>query len=271
MDNLLMHPSVKKHLKSLSADPPQAMLLSGESGVGLKTIAIAWAQKLSGHPTSVILYRPNEKNTIPIDTIRTLYASTRARHETIQTIIIDDADAMGIDAQNAFLKLLEEPNASTRFILTSHRPQLLLPTVRSRVIELAVPRIPIEESQQLIIQNGISDKALTAQMLFIAAGLPAELLRLIKDEAYRQAKLECAALAKQLITGTRYEILRLSGKLTTRDTAQEVVSIALRMVKAQLKNSRDEAWQKKLGILLDISDGLERNYHVRTQLLQLVV
>jgi hypothetical protein len=78
-------------------------------------------------------------------------------------------------------------------------------------------------------------------------------------------------LAKQLITGTRYEILRLSGKLTTRDTAQEVVSIALRMVKAQLKNSRDEAWQKKLGILLDISDGLERNYHVRTQLLQLVV
>lgn len=271
MDNLILHPAAAKQLKTLGADPPQAVLFCGERGVGLKTISQNWAITLSKQNASVVLYGPNEKNTIPIDTVRTFYSVTRARRESVLTIIIDDADTMGTDAQNALLKLLEEPNASTRFILTSHQPHLLLPTVRSRVVTLAIPRSGAALSQKQLDRHEIADKALAAQLLFIAAGLPAEMDRLINDEAYRVLRLERAKIAKDLITGTRYDVLRLSGKLTSRDVAADVVELSLKMVNAQLSRSQDETWQKKLDVLLSISDNLGRNFHVRTQLLQLVV
>ena len=46
--------------------------------------------------------------------------------------IILAADCMGIEAQNSFLKTLEEPPAGTLLILTTTRARILLPTIRSR-------------------------------------------------------------------------------------------------------------------------------------------
>lgn len=52
--------------------------------------------------------------------------------------IIDGADAMNIPAQNAALKLLEEPPAGVIFLLCARNAQQLLPTVRSRCAELCL-------------------------------------------------------------------------------------------------------------------------------------
>jgi DNA polymerase III subunit delta' len=63
-----------------------------------------------------------------------------------KVFIIGDAERMvsqeGADqAANAFLKLLEEPNANTHIILTSSEPGALLPTIRSRAVAVRVPRL----------------------------------------------------------------------------------------------------------------------------------
>lgn len=52
--------------------------------------------------------------------------------------IIDDADTMNASAQNAMLKLLEEPPDSAAFILCAANPELLLATVRSRCVLLRI-------------------------------------------------------------------------------------------------------------------------------------
>lgn len=49
-----------------------------------------------------------------------------------RVIIVDSVDAMNRAAANAFLKNLEEPPANTLFLLVSHAPGRLLPTIRSR-------------------------------------------------------------------------------------------------------------------------------------------
>ena len=49
-----------------------------------------------------------------------------------KTVIIREAEHMTVEAANSLLKVLEEPRESTTLILTSCRPQALLPTVRSR-------------------------------------------------------------------------------------------------------------------------------------------
>ena len=52
--------------------------------------------------------------------------------------VIEDADLMNAAAQNAALKLLEEPPAPVHFVLCAVNPQLLLPTVRSRCAEITL-------------------------------------------------------------------------------------------------------------------------------------
>ncbi|MCB1652328.1 MAG: DNA polymerase III subunit delta' [Alphaproteobacteria bacterium] len=49
-----------------------------------------------------------------------------------RVVIIDDADTMNRSAQNALLKILEEPPEKTLIILIAHRPGALIPTIRSR-------------------------------------------------------------------------------------------------------------------------------------------
>jgi len=56
--------------------------------------------------------------------------------------VINDADTMNISAQNALLRILEEPPAHAVFILKTDNPSALLPTVRSRCVELKYPREP---------------------------------------------------------------------------------------------------------------------------------
>jgi DNA polymerase-3 subunit delta' len=70
-------------------------------------------------------------------------ASRRPAMSSGSVFVIGDAERMvpqasSPEAANALLKLLEEPPPDTRFVLTSSRPGLLLPTVRSRLLSVRV-------------------------------------------------------------------------------------------------------------------------------------
>ena len=64
-------------------------------------------------------------------------------------MIIWQPEAMNDEAANKILKILEEPWEKTVFLLVSERPDLLLPTIISRVQEVAVPRLAIEDLMPL--------------------------------------------------------------------------------------------------------------------------
>ena len=75
-----------------------------------------------------------KQRTIRIDTIRHAIetVSMRSFLGKWKAVIIEDAHMLEIKAENAMLKALEEPPAKTVWILTTHRPGDLLPTIRSR-------------------------------------------------------------------------------------------------------------------------------------------
>jgi DNA polymerase III subunit delta' len=73
----------------------------------------------------------------------------------LKPAIIQDAERMNDSAQNAFLRTLEEPPGGALFLLLTHNPRALLPTTRSRVIEIALlpppgARIFTEYEEQLL-------------------------------------------------------------------------------------------------------------------------
>ena len=80
------------------------------------------------------MIEPGETGSIRIEQVRD--AIDRSAYRPFEgkrrVVIVDDADAMVPEAQNAMLKTLEEPPSGSTFVLVTARPDLLLPTVRSR-------------------------------------------------------------------------------------------------------------------------------------------
>jgi DNA polymerase-3 subunit delta' len=96
--------------------------------------------------------------------------------------VIDDLDMMTPQAANAFLKLLEEPPANVTFLLITHQPARLLPTIRSRCRELRLgPLSPQDLSDALTAAGGDvapEDRVALAQLAGGSVGRAFELTNL---------------------------------------------------------------------------------------------
>ena len=97
----------------------------------------------SGHPDLITIDDP-EKKTVSVDLIRQARADiyiqpNEAEHKIY---VFPRAQDLGIPAQNALLKVLEEPPSYGVFILITDNPEKLLPTVRSRCTELTLSALP---------------------------------------------------------------------------------------------------------------------------------
>jgi len=71
-------------------------------------------------------------------------------------IIIEPADDMNQHAANKLLKNLEEPPVGTFFLLITHRPARLLPTIRSRCRTLRFPVLRDDQLAALLVEAGLS-------------------------------------------------------------------------------------------------------------------
>jgi len=99
------------------------------------------------HPDIAFVEREKDEKELRVDAVRALRRSAAViPNEAERGVwIIRDADAMNAQAQNAMLKLLEEPPRYAVFILLAGNPELLLPTVRSRCEELRLR--PVREGE----------------------------------------------------------------------------------------------------------------------------
>jgi DNA polymerase III subunit delta' len=71
--------------------------------------------------------------------------------------IVTDADALRVEAANAFLKLLEEPAERTVFVLTTERADRLLPTITSRCQRLRFDPLPDEAVGAALTARGVAE------------------------------------------------------------------------------------------------------------------
>lgn len=145
-----------------------AWLLTGPQGIGKATLAHDVALRLlagqsemvdeesqtarlvasGAHPDHVRLQRLEKDSgelarNISIEQVRSLHRilETAPSIAPRRVILIDSADDLERNAANALLKSLEEPPANTVFLLVSHAPSRLLPTIRSRCRVLRFQRL----------------------------------------------------------------------------------------------------------------------------------
>jgi DNA polymerase-3 subunit delta' len=95
--------------------------------------------------------------------------------------IVEGADRLNPDAQNAFLKTLEEPPARVCIILAVEDESLVLPTVTSRCARLNLSPLPRSEVAALLTERGVADPARAAAIARVAHGRPGRALALALD------------------------------------------------------------------------------------------
>lgn len=138
---------------------PNGLMLWGPSGVGKQMTAMAMIRALNcvqgsddacgvclpcrkivsgNHPDIKIVAPQKRSRIINVEAVENIndFAALHAFESKWRVFMLLDADRMGLDAQNKFLKTLEEPPGRSVFILVTEYPRVLLPTIRSRCQQL---------------------------------------------------------------------------------------------------------------------------------------
>ncbi|MFH2092639.1 MAG: DNA polymerase III subunit delta' [Pseudomonadota bacterium] len=121
----------------------------------------------SHHPDIHTITRLADKKNITISQVRDMSAalSSRPNEARVRIVMMMEADLMNAQAQNALLKLLEEPPERTMFILIAQKESLLLPTIISRCRKIRFKPL----TEHMVEQQLIHDHHLDPQKAAIFA------------------------------------------------------------------------------------------------------
>ncbi len=242
-------------LHNLRGRLPHAVLLKGAQGIGKLDLALNFAQSLlcdspttegmpcgncdachwfeqENHPDFRLVQpdalsadeaeaksgskKPSRE--ISVDQIRALsgFANFSAHRGGYRVVVVYPAEAMNNNAANSLLKTLEEPTDKLLFLLVTHKPQQLLPTILSRCLAFPVATPAKEAGMAWLSQQGVKDPA---QALAQTGFAPLQALdwaesgegaeeRAILLEAIRQpSRMDALALAEKLQRGIPVHII----------------------------------------------------------------
>jgi DNA polymerase-3 subunit delta' len=220
--DLLGHPAAEQAL--LQAVRGQRLhhgwLITGPAGIGKATLAYRFARFLlagakgdtlqldpehsvfkrvasSGHADLLTVEigetdEGSKRKVIIVDDVRKIEDKFRrsAAEGGWRIAIIDEADLMNTAAQNALLKILEEPPPGALLLLTASAPGRLLPTIRSRVRQLALQPLGLAELDQLLSRHlpalGADERRQLAQLAEGSIGRALALQEVEGVQLYRE-------------------------------------------------------------------------------------
>lgn len=229
IDNLLLHDSTRTQTKSFLKNPSHALLITGESGSGkaclaenlaMELLGLDSEQQLQNYPYFNHLKRPDDKQDIPIDSIRLLnkFLKLKApgRQEIRRVILIENAQDLNEEAGNALLKTLEEPAADSVFILTVPSAQSILPTISSRTQHIQIRSVSLQQSLKFMEGNYPNPDIESAWRL--SGGSVGLMLALLQDDKEHPLK-KAIDESKSYLRMNSYQRALLADSLS-RDKAQ---------------------------------------------------
>lgn len=227
----LLHPLTARQLHQATALPAGAYLFHGGVSRGKARAARELARQLNctagcelgalvvcancvvfraGNHPHLAIVTLQDKSSIGIEQIRQLqadlalksYAGTGQR-----VVVIDGAELLTTEAQNALLKLVEEPAPSTVMILTATDPERLLATVRSRCQAIFFPPLSDEAIASFLMQHDDVTGVLATEIAALADGAIGLARQLAADETKLETYRRLDALGTTLLEATTFERL----------------------------------------------------------------
>ena len=238
LKEILGHGPIKEHFFNavLTGNIYHAYILSGEAGMGKKSLANAFAlallcekgqadpcrqchackQVMSGNHPDLIYVTHEKPASIGVDDVR------RQINDTIQVkpyssahkiYIVDEAEKMTVQAQNALLKTIEEPPAYAVILLLTTNAEAFLPTILSRCVQLKLkPLKDGEVKDYLVSRMGVEMSQAEIYTAF-ARGNLGKAIHLADSEDFRHLYGELLDLLKNLKKSDISELLERIRKM----------------------------------------------------------
>ncbi len=230
--DILGHDAVKQHFqKAIEAHKvSHAYILAGEAGMGRKSLAHAFAltllcekgksepcmechacrQVLSGSHPDLIHVTHEKPQTIGVDDIREQINDTimiRPYSSYYKIYIVDEAEKMTVQAQNALLKTIEEPPGYAVIILLTTNPDAFLPTILSRCVQLKLKPLRDSVIQEYLMGSLHVSEGDAKLYAAFARGNLGKAIRLAGSEDFRYLYDEMVYVLKNIRTMYLSEII----------------------------------------------------------------
>jgi len=267
-----------------------ALLVHGSSGIGIQTLAEhflryrlcsqqldqACGQCKSCHllnaATHPDIQRIDPSGTSDIIKVEQVRAAVNFLSQTPQIakwklVCVSAAHRMNVNAANALLKVLEEPPGNSLLILVSDRPQLLIPTVRSRCRKLEIARPSESETKTFCLEKGVSHEQF-AELRPVLGLQPIKISNWIREEQYTQWKLLLNGLDKFKKNAlTASELTESLKGLSLMDILEWLIQLVASETKLVTGANVRVHWSTLYGWLADTRFNVERGGNPNRQLL----
>lgn len=195
--------------KALVADAFVKTLLCEEGGIEACGKCKSCKQAESGnHPDIRKVVR--EKATLGVKEIReqvTADAQIKPYSSEYKVYVIDEAEKMTEEAQNALLKTIEEPPAYAVFLLLAKQQELLLQTILSRCVTLPFYPVATDKIKQFLMEKrGVPDYMAESAAAF-SGGLVGRAVQYTESEEFTQKRSEVLHLVKYIDEMTMAEVM----------------------------------------------------------------
>lgn len=231
-EEIIGHEQIKEHLQNAikAGKVSHAYILNGPEDSGKKMLAEAFAMALQCEKQGIdgcmechsckqamsknqpdIIYVSHEKpNTISVDDIRRQVkddVEIKPYSSPYKIYIIDEAEKMNTQAQNALLKTIEEPPAYVIILLLTTNADAFLPTIRSRCITLNIKVVPDEIIKKYLMQKyQVPDYQADICTAF-AQGNVGRAIQLASSESFNEIKNAALQLIRRLKDIDLYEMM----------------------------------------------------------------
>lgn len=206
-----------------------AYLLAGGEGMGKKRIAQTFAMCLeceeggtepcgrcsscraflAGSHPDIATVRPTKK-TLGVDDIREQIledVKLKQYRYPYKIYIVEQADTMTVQAQNALLKTLEEPPAYAVFLLLAQRMENFLPTVLSRTVVLKLRPLPEQTVAEYLCRKKQVSPEEAGVLAAYAQGSIGRALSLLEEEGFAAMRQDILGKLERLPTAPLSEVL----------------------------------------------------------------
>jgi DNA polymerase-3 subunit delta' len=254
-----------------------AYIFAGQSFTGKKLVAQEFAKLLLSadnekkfHPDFMQI---NSEVGIKIEQVRDLiYKLSLLPYQSKYKIaLIDNAEDMTVEAQNALLKVLEEPKSYTCIILVTSNPQKLLRTISSRAQKINFGPVASVDFEHLI--SGKTSKEASDLILSLAAGRPGLAISIATNQEFLE-KLSQINIDYQIVKSNQLpEKLKLAqdmADLETPDIKQELEFWMIQFEK-QLQSTPDMLLARKLMSITQARKYLDQNVNTKLLLTNLML
>ena len=241
--DILGHEQIKEHFQNAVATGKvsHAYILSGEAGMGKKTLANAFAmtllceeegkepcmhchackQVLSGNHPDLIYVTHEKPASMGVDDIREQINDTimvRPYSSQYKIYIVDEAQKMTVQAQNALLKTIEEPPAYAVIMLLTTNQDAFLQTILSRCVQLKLK--PLKDSVvKTYLEEKLQVKDIQAEIYSaFARGNLGKAIHLAQSEDFKMMYEEILKLLKEIKEMDISQLLDVIRKLKDDNT-----------------------------------------------------